>query len=115
MNNENGSQRHGYYKEQTRVFLKIEKKIIFHSQHHLYQANHPSDNIEQTGDEPGLKGEEIGENVESRVQVVHLGVKDNYSQPHCIVSIVISEKDEMETSTMARFMCTFFIDTDVKF
>ena len=53
--------------------------------------------------------------MESRVQVVHLRVKDNYSQPHCIVSIVISEKDEMETSTMARFMCTFFIDTNVKF
>ena len=32
-----------------------------------------------------------------------------------IVFIIISEKDEMETSTMARFMCTFFIDTDVKF
>ena len=31
------------------------------------------------------------------------------------VFIVISEKDELETSTMARFMCTFFIDTDIKF
>ena len=82
---------------------------IFNSVHtHLYQANHPSDNIEQARDETGLKGEEIGEDVESRVQVVHLGVKDNYSQPHCIVSIVISEKDEMKTSRMASFMCTFF-------
>ena len=94
MKSGHGSQRHGYYKEQARDFQQ--QKNICHSQHHLYQANHPSDNIEQTRDEPGLKGEEIGENVESRVQVVHLRVKDNYSQPHCIVSIVISEKDEME-------------------